>query len=75
MKDAEPPDWAAWSRDAVSLMTQRNDAWMAKFSVAQGATYRWDLDAAELAFACGEQRVLADLCFVGAVSSHEGTFL
>lgn len=67
-------DWAQWSRDAVSLMSRRNDAWQRDFDVSD-ASYRWSFDPPELFLDRGEDEVAADICVVGTTSDSEGTFL
>src|SRR4051812_24265052 len=37
MVSDEVTDWAAWSRDAVALLNERNAAWAAKFVLPEGA--------------------------------------
>jgi hypothetical protein len=69
-----PTDWAAWSREAVAMMQQRNDAWTAQWELT-GARYAWDLDSAELVFERPDIDVVADLCCIRTTSDHEGTFL
>jgi hypothetical protein len=66
-------DWGEWSRQAVTAMKAQNEAWVSRFSL-QGASYRWDLDTAELIFDRAVDRVVADVCVVGTVSAAEGTF-
>ena len=66
-------DWGEWSRDAVTAMKARNEAWVTRFAV-QRAPYRWDLDTAELIFERAADRVVADICVVGTVSAAQGTF-
>jgi hypothetical protein len=72
--NTEATDWAAWSREAVAMMQQRNQAWVARWGL-KDAAYRWDLDSAELVFERPDVAVVADLCCVGTTSEHEGTFL
>jgi hypothetical protein len=67
-------DWQSWSREAVRLMRERNQAFVEQFGLA-GRPFRWNLDAAEIAFGSGERVVVADLCVVGSASEREGTFL
>jgi hypothetical protein len=67
-------DWAAWSIEAVRLMQERNDAWVARWGLA-AAPYTWDFDSAEFAFATQDFDVVADLCCVGTSSEHDATFL
>jgi len=68
------PDWSAWSREAVRLMQERNDAWMRDYSL-QGCRYDWSLDEAQLVFTAGNNVVIADICVLGSVSEAKGTFL
>ena len=67
-------DWGAWSREAVSLMQARNQAFVDKFALAD-QPYRWDLDQAQIAFLATAHATVADICMVGSVSAHAGTFL
>ena len=67
-------DWGQWRRDAVAEMNRRNQAWIARFGLAD-APYRWNLEPARIRFERGGDAVLADLCMIGSVSEHEGTFL
>jgi hypothetical protein len=67
-------DWQSWSREAVRLMQERNRAFVERFGLA-GRAFRWDLDAAEIAFRSDGRAVVADLCVVGTVSEREATFL
>ena len=67
-------DWAAWSREAATRLQERNQAWMARFAVPEGAEYRWDLDRATLTVSRGEDVVAADVCLVGTASASAGTF-
>jgi hypothetical protein len=41
-------DWGAWSREAVSMMSARTTALLAKHALPTGAPYRWQLDRAVL---------------------------
>lgn len=66
-------DWAEWSREAVSRMESRNQAWVARFGL-QGAAYTWSLEPAELRFERPGGTVAADLCLIGTLSASEGTF-
>jgi uncharacterized protein DUF6882 len=67
-------DWAAWSREAVAEMNRRNTEWIARYGLGS-APYRWDLGRATIRFERGSERIIADLCLIGSVSEHEGTFL
>jgi hypothetical protein len=67
-------DWQAWSREAVALMQARNQAFLAEFALA-GLPYRWDLDWAQIAFTGEGHATVADICLIGSVSAHAGTFL
>ena len=67
-------DWAAWSRESVSLMQQRNDEWRSKYKLEK-ASYFWDLETTEISFTSGDRRVIADFCVVGTFSNLDGTFL
>jgi hypothetical protein len=70
----ELTDWAEWSRQAVTEMKARNEAWISRFDLAR-APYRWNLDTAELVFERATDHVVADLCLVGMVFQPEGTFV
>ncbi len=74
MQNVAEPDWQSWSRESVALMQERNRAYVATFDLA-GRPFRWDLDAAQIAFLADERAVVADLCVVGTVSDAERTFL
>ena len=74
MEPDDEQDWQAWSREAVSLMQARSQAFVDKFALA-GRPFRWDLDEAQIAFVGTEHATVADLCVVGSISAHEGTFL
>ena len=67
-------DWAAWSREAVSRLQERNRGWMERFGLDAGAPYRWDLERATLTVSRGDDAVVADLCLVGTASATAGTF-
>jgi hypothetical protein len=75
MANSGQRDWAAWSREAVSLLQQRNDRWLARFGLSKGAPYRWDLDAARIIFQRGDDILTAHLRLVGSISACQGTFL
>jgi hypothetical protein len=68
------PDWAAWSREAVQLMTARNAAFVDELGLAN-RPYEWNMDAAKLVFPSPSDPVEADLCVLGSISVSEGTFL
>jgi len=59
----------------VRLMQARNDAWIAKFGLANGAHYHWVLDEGVLVFPSQGHSLMADITVVGTVSAAEGTFL
>src|SRR5215510_6997295 len=67
-------DWSVWSREAVRLMRERNDAWLREYGL-RGCRYDWTLDDAQLVFISGSDEVIADICVLGSVSESEGTFL
>ena len=67
------PDWSAWSREAVRLMQERNDAWIRIYGL-EGRRYQWSLDEAQLRFRSESDEVSADICVIGSVSRSEGTF-
>lgn len=69
-RQAEPA-WSEWSREAVRLVQERNDAWIR----LQGCQYQWSLEDAQLVFSSGSAEVVADICVVGSASKAEGTFL
>jgi hypothetical protein len=56
------------------MMQARNRTFVETYALA-GEAYRWDLDAAQIAFVRTEYAVVADVCVVGTVSASEGTFL
>ena len=67
-------NWGAWSRGAVRLMQERNNAWMRDYNVRE-RHYHWSIDDAKLVFPSTSDEVVADICMVGSVSVSEGTFL
>jgi hypothetical protein len=67
-------DWGEWSREAVALMEARNRAFMDTFALA-GRPFKWNLDAAQIAFIAADSAVVADLCMVGSISAWEESFL
>jgi hypothetical protein len=67
-------DWSAWSREAVAIMQQRNDAWQARFELTD-APFDWDLESATIRFQRDDDQVVASLCLVGTTAESEGTFL
>ena len=67
-------DWAEWSREAVTRLQERNDAWTARFAVAERAPYHWDLHRGALVLERAEDVVVADLLLVGTASAATGTF-
>lgn len=71
-----PPeiDWSTWSKEAVRLMQERNDAWTRDLGLS-GCHYERNLDNAQICFRSDTAEVVADLCVVGSVSECEGTFL
>jgi hypothetical protein len=74
MRNDDGRDWQDWSREAVRLMQERNRAFVDAFDLA-GRPFQWNLDAAEIAFTTPKHAIVADVCVVGSVSEHEGTFL
>lgn len=74
MQDDAEHDWQSWSRESVALMQERNRSFVATFKLA-GCSFRWNLDAAQIAFLVSEHAVVADFCVVGSVSELERTFL
>jgi hypothetical protein len=75
MIDEPATDWAAWSRESVQLMKERNQSWPDRLGVAVDAPYRWDLDAGTLRFERSLGQLVARICLVGTASECEGTFL
>jgi hypothetical protein len=75
MPDESQTDWSAWSREAVRLMQERNDAWMRDYGLDPGCHYDWSLDDAQLVLQAETGAVVADICVVGSASGSEGTFL
>lgn len=69
------PDWAAWSREAVETMMQRNAEWPRQFGLQDSPAYRWDLDSATLVLEGPLHEVVATVCLVGTTSDSEGSFL
>lgn len=67
-------DWSAWSRDAVALMQSRNAAWIERYGLSE-APFNWNLENATMRFTRPVGDVVAELCFVGSASTHDGTFL
>lgn len=67
-------DWSAWSREAVRLMRERNDAWVRDYGL-EGCRYRWSLDEARIVFASEQGDVSADICVLGSLSASQRTFL
>jgi hypothetical protein len=67
-------DWSAWSREAVALMRQRNDAWQARYGLTD-QPYHWDLTSATIRFQRDTDQVVASLRLVGTISESDGTFL
>lgn len=68
-------DWAAWSREAVETMMQRNAEWPRQFGLQGSPAYRWDLDSATLVFEGPLHKVVATVCLAGTTSDSEGSFL
>jgi hypothetical protein len=63
-----------WSREAVQIMQERNRAFLERFALS-GNAFRWDLEAAQIAFVSGERAVIADIAVAGLTSQSDGTFL
>lgn len=74
MQPGSEDDWAKWSREAVTIAQERNRAFVERFAIS-GQAFRWDLEAAQIAFVSGQYAVVADLSVVGSTSQAEGTFL
>ncbi len=55
-------------------MDARNRAWIDKYQLS-GARYVWDLATATIVFEAAASRIVADVCVVGTLSKHEGSFL
>jgi len=70
----EERDWGAWSREAAAMMEARNQDYLDRFGLTD-EPYRWDIPRAQLAFACGDHAVVADLCAIASVSASEGSFV
>lgn len=66
-----PTDWAAWSREAVRTMQQRNEAWVREFHLA-GSAFDWDGLTGRCTFLRDTDSVIADAVFVGSVSVVDG---
>ena len=56
MEPDDERDWGRWSSEAVALTQSRNRAYMEKFTLS-GRPFRWDLDAAQIAFVGAESAV------------------
>jgi hypothetical protein len=41
-------DWAAWSREAASLMSSRTTDLLARYGLTMGSPYQWNLDSGEM---------------------------
>jgi hypothetical protein len=67
------PDWSAWSQEAVTLMQERNAAWVRRYEL-EGCAYEWSLNEARLVFRSDSDDVVCDICTIGSVSRSEGTF-
>lgn len=67
-------DWAAWSREAVQMMQQRNAAWLSRFQLAS-SPYRWDRTTGTITFKRATGSVVADAVFVGTASTRDRSFL
>ena len=74
MNEGIDTDWAAWSRAAVALMNERNQAWIRRYQLTS-SPYRWRLDPPILEFPRASDRVQARICCIGTVSKSEGSFL
>ena len=71
----ESTDWSAWSREAVTLMQDRNRDWIARFGLEK-APYNWDLERATITFTRdGDSAVVADICVIGSAAESTRTFL
>lgn len=68
-------DWEAWSREAVTLMHQRNREWPERYDVPSGGRWHWDMETAELTFEREASPLVAEICVIGTTSVAEGTFL
>ena len=67
-------DWAAWSREAVRLMQERNTAWQQRFGLSD-CPFQWDMNTATIQFRRNVDAVVAAVCVVGTTSVAESTFL
>jgi Domain of unknown function (DUF4265) len=74
MSDSEETDWAAWSREAVRIMQQRNDRWTARYGFAD-CRYDVDVGTATLWLHRKKDLVVAAIRVVGKTSERKGTFL
>jgi hypothetical protein len=67
-------DWGAWSREAVRLMQERNNAWQQRLGLSD-CPFQWNINTATITFRCRVDEVIASVCVVGTTSAAEGTFL
>jgi len=68
-------DWAAWSREAVETMIERNAQWPRQFGLQDAPAYHWDLDRATLTLQAPLHQVVATVCLIGTSSDSEGSFV
>lgn len=73
--EAQPTDWAAWSREAVEMMQARDAQWPQQFGLQGNPKYRWDLERALLALEAPLHEVVATVCLVGTSSEQDGSFV
>lgn len=67
-------DWAAWSREAVETMIERNQQWPAQFGLSATPQCRWDLERALLVLEAPLHQVVATVCLVGTTSEQDNSF-
>lgn len=74
-EEQQSTDWAAWSREAVATMVERNAEWPRQYGLQDKPKYHWDLERATLVLEGALQKVVATVCLVGTTSESEGSFL
>lgn len=72
---AQPIDWAAWSREAVEMMVARNAQWPQEMGLPDTAHYRWDLERGLLALEGPLHEVIAHVCLIGTTSKDDESFV
>lgn len=68
-------DWAAWSREAVETMIERNQQWPAQFGLPASPQGSWDLERALLVLPAPLHQVTATVCLVGTTSDQDNNFV